>query len=188
MGGAPRRVSAPSATRESAVLVPLWRDAAGELRLVIVRRSERGAHGGQLAFPGGVREPADDSLLATALREAEEEIGLVREAVHPLAELPGVTTHTTGFMITPILARIERPAAWRLAADEVVEVLEPSLTPWLDPAARRFASDLAPPPWAGISLPYYAIGPHRLWGASERILTPLLARIRGGEWEDGLGH
>ncbi len=184
MGGALTRVSAASPPRESAVLVPLWRDDAGAWRLVIVRRTEGGAHGGQLAFPGGVREPHDDSATATALREAEEEIGLARGAVRPLAELPAVSTHTTGFMITPVLARIERPALWRLALDEVAEVLEPALAPWLDPAARRFARDLAPPPWAGVPLPYYAIGAHRLWGASERILTPLLARIRDGEWED----
>lgn len=171
-----------AAARASAVLVPLWRDDAGAWRLVIVRRTEGGAHGGQLAFPGGVREAWDDSATATALREAEEEIGLPPSAVTPIAELPPVGTHTTGFVIAPVLARIERPAAWRLAAAEVAEVLEPALAPWLDPGARRFADDLAPPPWAGIALPYYAIGPHRLWGASERILTPLLARIRGGEW------
>lgn len=176
-----------AAARASAVLVPLWRDEAGAWRVVIVRRTERGAHGGQLAFPGGVREAHDDSATATALREAEEEIGLAPASVTPLAELPLVGTHTTGFVIAPVLARIERPAAWRLAADEVVEVLEPALAPWFDPRERRFADDLAPPPWEGVPLPYYAIGPHRLWGASERILTPLLARIRGGEWPDLLG-
>ncbi len=170
--------------RASAVLVPLWRDADGAWRLVVVRRTEGGAHSGQLAFPGGVCEPRDGSTIETALREAEEEIGLLRSSVTTLAELPPVGTHTTGFLIAPVLARIERPSEWRLASAEVAEVFEPPIDPWFEPDARHFADDLAPPPWAGIPLPYYAIGAHRLWGASERILTPLLARIRDGEWPD----
>ena len=61
---------------ESAVLAPVYSRSAGSLRLVFIRRGPRGIHGGQIAFPGGRREPGDADLLATALREAHEEIGL----------------------------------------------------------------------------------------------------------------
>jgi 8-oxo-dGTP pyrophosphatase MutT (NUDIX family) len=172
------------AARESAVLVPLFRDAAGALRLVIVRRSEGGVHGGQLAFPGGARAPADASLLETALREAAEEIGLPAVNVRVLSRLPDVEVRVSRYVVAPFLARIERPAAWAPDAREIAEVLEPRLSALLAPEARAFASDLLPADRAPMNLPYYGVGPHRLWGASERILNPLLGRILAGEWPE----
>jgi 8-oxo-dGTP pyrophosphatase MutT (NUDIX family) len=73
--------------RDSAVLVPVFRDADGELRLVLVVRGEHGVHGGQLGLPGGRAEVGDRSPLDTALREAEEEIGLRRGEVDVVAAL-----------------------------------------------------------------------------------------------------
>ena len=76
---------------DSAVLAPLYRDADGRLRLVFIRRSPFGVHGGQIAFPGGRREAEDPDLLTTALRESEEEIGLDRNLVEvPVDLLEGV--------------------------------------------------------------------------------------------------
>ncbi len=173
-----------SGLREAAVLVPLWRDAAGAWRLVIVRRSEFGVHSGQLAFPGGARDARDASLQATALREAHEEIGLPPQAARVIAELPGVETRVSSFVIAPFLAVIDRPSEWRPDAREIAEVLEPELASFLAPEARGHAHDLLPPGWEAVRLPYYPVGPHRLWGASERILHPLLARIAAGEWEE----
>jgi len=75
-----------SALRDAAVLVPVFRDAEGELRVAIVVRADDGSlHGGQLGLPGGKPEPGDSDLLATALREAEEEVGLAPDAVEVIA-------------------------------------------------------------------------------------------------------
>ena len=169
--------------RHSAVLVPLWRDESGALRLVLLRRAEGGIHGGQLAFPGGRREPSDPSDEATALREAEEEIGLAPERVTVLATLPVLETRTSNFRIAPFLARIERPHFWRPAFREVAEVLEPAITELADPSARgesveHFATWPAPQ-----KIPFIRVGPHRLWGATYRIVEPLLPRVLAGEWE-----
>jgi len=165
------------------VLVPLWRDAQGALRVVLVRRAEGGLHGGQLAFPGGRREPGDASDQATALREAEEEIGLEPARVTILAALPALETRTSRFRIAPFLASIERPDVWKPAFREIAEILEPTLDALTDPAARgetveQFATWPAPQ-----AVPYIRIGPHRLWGATWRILDPLLPRLAAGEWE-----
>src|SRR5215469_16824532 len=84
---------------DSAVLAPIYRDPRGDLRLVFIRRSPYGVHGGQIAFPGGRREPEDADLLATALREAEEEVGLDPAQVDVLTELPIVETVATGFRV-----------------------------------------------------------------------------------------
>ena len=77
--------------RTAAVLVPVFRDSEGELRIVlVVRADDGGQHGGQLGLPGGKPEPGDTDLLATALREAEEEVGLTRGAVEVMGcSVPG---------------------------------------------------------------------------------------------------
>src|SRR5579859_99765 len=120
---------------ESAVLAPLYRDTDGRLGLVFIRRSPFGVHGGQIAFPGGRREPEDPDLLTTALREAEEEIGLDRTSVDVLAALPVVDTIATGFRVAPFLGRLRGPLQpWRRQETEVEEILEVRLADLLDPA------------------------------------------------------
>lgn len=168
--------------QEAAVLIPLYRDDAGDLRLVLVRRVDRGLHGGQIAFPGGKQIPSDRTVLETALREAREEIGVVRDTVEILEHLPVVETRTTGFRISPFLARITRPPEWRLDEREIVEVIEVKLddlarpeahgeevehvTSWSEPQRSRF----------------FHVGPYKLWGATYRILKPLVPRLAAGEW------
>src|SRR5262249_59516288 len=96
---------------DAAVLVPVFRDPAGDVRVVLILRAEGGVHGGQIAFPGGRSDPGDASPLETALREAEEEIGLTRDRVHVLDTLPVFETMSTGFRVAPFLARIQPPPA-----------------------------------------------------------------------------
>ena len=96
----------------------------GELVVVLVRRAQGGAHGGQLALPGGQRDPGDADLAATALREASEELGLASGQVELLAALPVVATQTTGFRIAPFLARETVLAPWRPQEGEVAAVVE----------------------------------------------------------------
>ena len=172
----------PASRREAAVLVPVFRDGNGRLRLVLVRRTEGGAHGGQIALPGGMCEPSDRSAQDTALREAEEEIGLPPDSVEVLAELPALETRTTGYRITPFLARVTPPPAWRPDPDEVAEILEVGVDDLLCPEARGEITEHFPT-WPGPqAVPFIRIGPHRLWGATHRILEPLLPRIAAGEW------
>jgi 8-oxo-dGTP pyrophosphatase MutT (NUDIX family) len=90
----------------AAVLVPVFRDERDELRLVVVVRGEFGLHGGQLGLPGGKHERGDASLLETALRETEEEVGIPRTDIEVIAELEPVDTRTTRFRVGPYLARV----------------------------------------------------------------------------------
>ena len=113
--------------RPSAVLVPLYRDPAGELRLVLVLRAPGGIHGSQLGLPGGRWEPEDGSLLETALREAEEEIGLSRDATRVLAELEPLETVVSDYLVHPFLATIVPPPEWRPAEGEIVAVVTPTV-------------------------------------------------------------
>jgi 8-oxo-dGTP pyrophosphatase MutT (NUDIX family) len=174
----------PHETRQdAAVLVPLFRDEHGALRLVLVRRAEGGVHGGQLAFPGGKPEPADVSAEATAMREACEETGLVPEAIEILATLPILETRTTGFRIAPFLARIRPPSRWVPQANEIVEVLEVPVDDLMRPEAHGETIESFPTWPEPRRISFYRVGPHRLWGASYRIFHPLLPRIVAGEWK-----
>lgn len=179
MGDAP---VTPAGPVRSAVLVPLHRDGAGVLRLVLIRRAEGGIHGGQIALPGGKCEAGDATAFETALREAEEEIGLPRASVERLADLPVVETRSTGMRIEPFLARIVRPAAWRPDPREVDEVLEPPVTDLLRREAYGEAFESFPGWPEPARIEFVRIGPHRLWGATHRIVRPLLARLAAGEW------
>jgi 8-oxo-dGTP pyrophosphatase MutT (NUDIX family) len=167
---------------EAAVLVPVYRDDNGEIRVVLVRRGEGGTHGGLLAFPGGKHDSGDRSLLETALREAREEIGITGERIEILADLPGVETMTTGFLIFPFLARIAPPTQWQRDEREIAEIIEVKLSELAHPEAH--GEDVRQlPGWPEPRrTPFYRVGPYQLWGATYRILHPLLPRLLAEEW------
>ena len=167
---------------QSAVLVPVFRRDDGEVRLLLVRRGDQGPHGGQLAFPGGKCEPGDASPLATALREAREEVGIVREHVEVLASLPPIETLTTGFMIHPFLGRLDPPWRWEMQTGEIVEVLEVRVSEFIRPENR--GEEMAHfPTWpAAKHVTFCRVGPYRLWGATYRIVESLVPHLLAGEW------
>lgn len=169
--------------RRAAVLVPVSRDASGDVRVVLIHRAPGGLHGDQLAFPGGGFEPHDPSLFGTALRESQEEIGLDPATVELLEELPILTTRATGFSIAPFLGRIVRPEHWVPHLREIADVIEPSVDELADPAARDEMTLPYGPGGQPRQFPFIHVRGHRLWGASLRILEPVLPRLIAGEWQ-----
>jgi 8-oxo-dGTP pyrophosphatase MutT (NUDIX family) len=164
------------------VLAPVFRDEHGELRVVLIVRTDRGHHGGQLAFPGGRADPGDASLVATALREAEEEIGLDPAHVEIVAELPRVRSGPTNMDVHAFLGRIPAGVAWRPSPYEVVEVLTPSVAELWDPALRRehlFTNARWP---EGLLVDGIPVGDRVLWGMTLRLLDDLVPRLLAGEW------
>jgi 8-oxo-dGTP pyrophosphatase MutT (NUDIX family) len=179
-------VTTSSSDRVAAVLAPVFRDEAGALRLVLIVRTDRGHHGGQLAFPGGRVDESDESLVATALREAHEEIGLDPAGVTLVAELAPVRSGPTNFEVYPFLARIPAGLAWQPNAHEVTEVLTPTVDELWDPAHRRehlFTSARWP---EGLLVDGIPVGDRVLWGMTLRLLDDLVPRLLAGEWADAL--
>ena len=166
----------------AAVLVPVYRDVVGELRVVLVVRGVGGPHGGQLGFPGGKAEPGDESLLATALRETEEEVGLAPTEVEIVASLDALDTHATGYRVHPFLARVPADFPWRPRAGEIDAVVTTSAGSVLDPAAR-LERELASPSWPEpLTVECVLVEGRLLWGLTLRLLDRILPRVLAGEW------
>ena len=158
---------------DSAVLVPLFQDAAGELHAVFTqRRDDLSRHAGEISFPGGRRD-GDEPLVETALREAHEEIGLAPEGVEIIGALEPTPTFVTSYAIYPFVGVIAVPAAaWALSDAEVAEVLELPLSALRAGAGERRLVRKGIP----FRTPTYEVGSHLIWGATARIVGDLLRR------------
>jgi len=170
-------------TREAAVTLPFYRGPAGELRLIMIKRGPRGLNGGQIAFPGGHREPADADLEATAVRETCEELGITAGTFRIVAELPGAKPRTRNIPVRPFVARLtEVPAHWRPQESEVAAVLDVDVAELADPG--NLNDELMPfITWPEPQLvPVRRIGGHPIWGLTLRILEPVLPKALAGEY------
>ncbi|HWH79669.1 MAG TPA: CoA pyrophosphatase [Candidatus Binatus sp.] len=168
---------------DSAVMIPVYRTADGELHIVMILRNPGGVHGGQIAFPGGKHDPDDETMLDTALREVREELGLAVAREDVLAELPMEQTRTTGYRVFPYLARITVPAQWQIAEREIAELLDVKLSSLTRPGSHDRMIDRFPTWEKAQQVSFYQIGQHRLWGLSYRILQPIIPRLAAGEWD-----
>jgi 8-oxo-dGTP pyrophosphatase MutT (NUDIX family) len=168
----------PGEQVSAAVLVPLYDPGDGELHVVLTRRrADLRRHAGEISFPGGRQDPEDSTLLDTALRETEEEIGLARKHVHVVGALEPTSTFVTNYAIHPFVALLaQQREPWRPSALEVDAVLEPTLCEVRDGRTRTqierrgftFETDA------------YVFGESQLvWGATARILEHLLERVGG---------
>lgn len=165
---------ARSGLRPAAVLLPLL-DRGGELRLILTKRaSHLKHHPGQIALPGGKLEETDKDPPAAALREAQEEIGLLPDNVELLGILPFHQT-VTGFRITPVIGRVREAFTPVPEAGEVAEVFEVPFAHVADPGRFRIEGRY----WGGVKRYYYTIpyGPYYIWGATARILRALAEEL-----------
>ena len=165
--------SSPALT-PAAVLVPIVDHRSGLTVIFTKRTTHLKAHSGQVSFPGGRAEPEDPTPEFTALREAQEEIGLALERVEVLARLSEYRTRT-GFRVTPVVGLLTPPVALTPDPREVEEVFEVPLAFLLDPKNhRRETRELQ-----GRTVGYYVMRYENrtIWGATAGMLVNLYRHL-----------
>jgi len=173
----PGRVSLPAdlgTFRAAAVLVPVV-PRGGQLHLLFTQRhADLRTHSGQISFPGGKVDDSDLDAAHTALREADEELGIERETVHVIGELGQVPT-PTGYLITPVVGVIlPAPARWRPSESEVAEAFEVPLATLRDPALVEDRGEVTRWGYTWRTCAYKPDG-RNIWGATARMVHELLA-------------
>jgi 8-oxo-dGTP pyrophosphatase MutT (NUDIX family) len=176
--------SDPEGLSAASVLVPLVQRPDG-MRVLLTRRTDHlRDHAGQISFPGGRVEQHDADAAATALREAEEEVGLPREAVDVIGQLPHYTT-VTRYVVTPVVALVRPHFSLKLDAFEVAEAFEVPLSFLMTPAHhRRHEFDLQGQRRQFLSMPWQdvdeqgAARTYFIWGATAAMLRNLYGFLR----------
>jgi len=163
-----------ASARPAAVLVLVFPDEAGEARLVLTERVDRGGHhSGEVSFPGGSAEPGDADLVATALREAAEEVGLdpTQAGVRVLGRLPDQWIPVSNFVITPVVAVAATRPVLAAQPTEVAAILDPPVDAFLPGAELQWVEREI----RGWDLRYaaYPVDGLAVWGMTARVLGGL---------------
>jgi 8-oxo-dGTP pyrophosphatase MutT (NUDIX family) len=156
-------VPPPPQARRAAVLVPLYVRDGALWTVFTLRTDSLEHHRGQISFPGGGHEPEDTTLYHTALREADEELG--------------IRTEVTDFYVEPFVVALPWPYEWKPQAAEIAEVIEVPIAALMRPEAlekRHFEGREE-------AVLFYRYGNHVIWGATGRILSELLAALEEPE-------
>lgn len=166
--------------RESAVLIAFAQTEEGLDLLLIERATDLSLHSGQPAFPGGACEPGDSSIIATALREANEETGLVPEDVTVLAVLPRVLVPVSRYAVTPVIAHWHRPSdVWPADPREVANVVRVPVAALVDPANRVMVRHPS-----GSRGPAFLVAGMVVWGFTAGVIAGLLSSLGWDEpWD-----
>jgi len=170
-----RQVITKEGYRPSAVLIPIY-ETKNEHYIVLTKRTQSVMyHKGQISFPGGAQDTEDDDLVATALREAFEEIGVRPEDVEILGSLDDQATYTSKFVITPFVGAIPYPYKFKVNRREVGELIEAPLSALLKPGCfnpETQDEEGKTYPWG-----HYIYGNHKITGITARILKQLLDSV-----------
>lgn len=186
-GPAAQRRMAPTRRPEAIASIPVEKCRHGAVLILLVPSSEgieipfiersidNGPHSGQIALPGGAREPGDDSPIATALREAREEIGLDTTHCRILGALTPLHIDVSGYLVTPVVAWWNRysnmdPIAYRLNPREVNQVIPVKLSA----LSCRIRTETLIVRGYTVETPVYRVGKTRIWGATAMIMAELL--------------
>lgn len=168
-----RRVRFPG-LRPASVLVPLYRDQAGDLRALFTRRpSSLRHHAGQVSFPGGRLEP-DEEAWAGALRETQEELGIPPRVVDRLGTLSEIPVHASGFKMQPFVGQIPAGLELRPNPAEVARAFSVPLNELVDPDRVRYTRRPRLFRGTSYSIPYFEWEDELIWGATAIVVVELL--------------
>jgi 8-oxo-dGTP pyrophosphatase MutT (NUDIX family) len=162
------RATPPADARQAGVLILLYQHE-GAWRFPLMKRTDDGlVHSGQISLPGGSQEPGE-SLRETALRETCEEIGAACAEIDVLGQLSTIYIPPSNFLVTPTVGYASERPDFRCDPREVAELIEVPLSVLFDRDVVQRE------PWnlrgVTVEVPFYQIGPHKVWGATAMILS-----------------
>ena len=166
----------PEGTKPGAVMVLFGGDELEPVMVLIRRSFNLRTHRGQIGFPGGKPEPGDGALLATAVRETEEELGIGPEGLDVWGELEPVQTMSTGFGLSVHTGRVRDIESLNPRPAEVDEVMPIPVSLVLDPASSRDETRIVE--GEAISHPSYSYNGRIVWGATARIIVQIVELLR----------
>lgn len=159
--------------RESAVMILLYPHDGDPYLVLIERPTYEGAHSGQISLPGGRVEPEDDSLAITALRETEEEVGVIRDKITVVGELTDLYIPASRFLVYPFVGYVMDTPTFVPERKEVAAILEVPLRYLSQPHVRKQTKmRLFNNMW--VNTPYFDIQGRVVWGATAMILSEFL--------------
>jgi 8-oxo-dGTP pyrophosphatase MutT (NUDIX family) len=164
----------PPACKQAGVLILLY-PLDGQLCFPLTKRPESVEyHKGQISLPGGSQENGE-SLYQTALREAQEEVGVAADSVELIGQLSQLYVPPSNFCIRPFVGYVAQRPNFQIEAVEVAELIEAPLGALFDPATTRMEDwEIRGGVWP---IPFYQFGPHKVWGATAMILSEFAAML-----------
>lgn len=164
----------PEDARIAAALLLIYDSPGGAAIPLTVRASGLTRHAGQISLPGGATDPGE-TLAQTALREAQEEIGIDPSSVHVLGELTPVHVLVSGFTLHPVVGVTHQRPVFRAAAGEVDEILEVTLDRLRDASHIRRGTRVRE--GIAVEYPYFDLLGHQVWGATAMVLGEFICLI-----------
>ena len=157
---------------KSAVLLPVYHKQ-GQYYILFTKRTETVRnHKGQISFPGGAYQEQDRTLVATALRECTEEIGLIADKVEVLGELDDIATTTSSYIISPFVVLIPCPYQFKIDREEVDEIIEVPISALMDRGCLRKETEIIDS--EAVTSYFYHYQGKVIWGATAKILNQFL--------------
>lgn len=164
--------------KKAGVMVLFYPSDSGETHLaLILRKTYKGVHSAQIGFPGGKYEVEDDSLLETALRETEEEVGVLRDSISVLKELTEVYIPPSNFFVYPYLGISKKTPQFILQENEVEALVEVPLAHFMDDTVR-VTKTLSTSYATNIEVPAFLLNGHVVWGATAMMLNEVREMLK----------
>lgn len=159
--------------KKSGVLLLFYQDHGSVYFPMIKRPHYPGVHSGQVGFPGGKMEPSDPDILFTALREAEEEIGINASKVEVLGQLSDLYIPTSNFLVSPVVGFVPEKPSFIPEQREVARIIATEVISLFHPEVRK-QTQLAVGGGMYLDTPYFAVEEEIVWGATAMILSELI--------------